>query len=91
MGIELRHQFCVPTISLETWSQGSVGKVLMDPGGCARLGTAGETDLASSCAWVPPSCQAANSTGLLPNTNAAGVRGRWPQILLQALGLQALA
>lgn len=41
--------------------------------------------------WVPPGCQAANNSELLPNTKAAGVRGRWQRILLQALGLWAPA
>lgn len=41
--LELRHQFCVLAISLETCSYSRVRRVLMDPGDSARLGTAGDT------------------------------------------------
>lgn len=62
-----------------------------EPGGCGK--TLGMVQAGAEqvrpwlfWGWALPSCQAANSPELLPNTNTAGVRGRWQLILLQAPG-----
>lgn len=60
-------------------------RVSVDPWCSAKLG-AEQVSPHIFLGQAPPSCQAANSSELLPNMNAAGVRGRWQQILLQASG-----
>lgn len=65
----------------------SIVWVTGEPGGCEwTLGVVqAEQVRPGILPWLGPrSCQAANNSELLPNTEAVGVRGSWQQILLQA-------